>query len=209
MFENLPHINGLNFFDLRLESHKLKGKNLVNKKYLMPNLGKYFSQEDFASIYFAYTDESLNFYFDVKHSFTKAEFPEYRRADSIEIFIDTRSLKTKGYLTKFCHHFVFFAKEVSGYFGKEVTRFKLDDMHNLADEKNLVAESIIKPSSYILNIEIPKKALFGFDPNDTKHISFTYRINRYQDLCQSFNVDTKCNKIEKNPFLWPKFDLVD
>ena len=154
----------------------------------------------------AWNEKSLFFIFDIKTGFSKANI-DFRRGDSVEIFVDTRSLKTKGYITKFCHHFVFFAQEVKGYKAFEVTRFRTDDMHKICDPKDLLVEAIIKPKSYMLNIEIPSFCLFGFIPSEINYLSFSYRINRYESDPQNFNICSNEHVIEKSPHLWAKINL--
>jgi len=207
MFENLATISVLNFFDLKVDCHKLvKKTKLINKKYLLKSFSKLLNEQEFAKVYMAWDDEKLYFFFDIKHPYTKVS-QEFRRSDSIEIFVDTRSLKTKGYITKFCHHFVFFASDVKGYKAMEVTRFRTDDMHKLCDPSHFRVESIIKPKSYMVDIEIPKHCLVGFNPLEINYFSFTYRINRYGWLPQNFSVSSQEHVIEKSPYLWAKINL--
>ena len=89
----------------------------------------------------------------------------------------------------------------------EVTRFRSDDMHKLCDSKELIVESIIKPKTYMLNIEIPSSSLFGFNPSEIDYLSFTYKINRYEALPQHFSVSSIEHVIEKSPHLWAKLNF--
>ncbi|NGX41291.1 MAG: hypothetical protein KR126chlam4_01130 [Candidatus Anoxychlamydiales bacterium] len=206
--ENFPSIKILNFFDIFVDLEKYKSKaKLLSKKYLLKSFSSLLNEEEFSKVYMSYDEKGLYFIFDVKVSFTKAFFPEYQRADSIEVFIDTRSLKTKGYITKFCHHFVFFAEDIKGYKAREITRFRQDDMHTLADPKDLKVDSIIKPKSYMVDIHIPNFCLTGYNIADINYLSFTYKINRYQMPAQNFCVSSNEHRIEKSPHLWAKMNL--
>ncbi|NGX34754.1 MAG: hypothetical protein K1060chlam1_01108 [Candidatus Anoxychlamydiales bacterium] len=208
-FENFPNIKILNFFDINIDLEKYVSKaKLFSKKYVLKSFSSILNEEEFAKIYMAYNEKGLYFIFDVKTPFTKAFFPEYQRADSIEVFIDTRSLKTKGYITKFCHHFVFFAEDIKGYKAREITRFRADDMHAICGSKDLKVDSIVKPKSYMLDIHIPSFCLTGFNPIDINYLSFTYRINRYQMPPQNFSVSSNEHVIEKSPHLWAKMNLL-
>lgn len=207
-FENFPNIKLLNFFDVGIELEKYLSKaKLLSKKYLLNSFSSLLNEEEFAKVYMAYDLKGLYFIFDIKTPFTKAFFPEYLRGDSIEIFIDTRSLKTKGYITKFCHHFVFFAEDIKSYKAREITRFRADDMHTLADPKDLKVESFIHPKSYMLDIFIPASSLTGFNPLEINYFSFTYKINRYQMPAQNFCLSSLEHNIEKSPHLWAKMNL--
>ena len=121
-----------------------------------------------------------------------ALYPEYQKGDSVEIFIDTRDLKKVHSLTEFCHHFVFLPhqekKEVSGY---EVTRFSRESAHALADPNLLKGQTTHKRFSYEMEITIPQKALFGYDPKNFPRLGFTYRVNRYALPAQHFSVSSK------------------
>ncbi len=208
IFENFPNIKILNFFDIAIDVEKYRSKaKFFSKKYLLRSFSSLLDEEQFAKVYMAYDKKGLYFIFDVKTTFTKAFFPDYRKGDSVEIFIDTRSLKTKGYITKFCHHFVFFPEDVKGYKAREITRFRAEDMHVIADPKDLKVDSIIKPKSYMLDIYIPDFCLTGFDLADIDHLSFTYKINRYQMPAQHFCVSSNEHQIEKSPHLWAKLNL--
>ncbi len=209
MYENLPSLKVLNFFDLNVDCYKLSTKpKLLNKKYLIKSFCSLLDESEFAQVYMAWSESGLYFIFDVNLAFTKVS-SEFKKSDSIEIFIDTRSLKTKGYITKFCHHFVFFAQEIKGYKAVEITRFSTDDMHKLCDPKDLIVESIIKPKSYMLNIEIPSSCLVGFNPSEIKYLSLTYRINRFDSSSQHFSLSSIEHNIEKSPHLWAKFNFID
>lgn len=205
MYEDLPSVKVLNFFDLNIDCFNLSSKaKLLNNKYLIKSFCSLLGEEEFAKVYMAWSEKSLYFIFDVGHPFTKIS-SDFRRCDSVEIFIDTRSLKTKGYITNFCHHFVFYPQEIKGHKGMEVTRFTADDMHTLCDSRQLIVESMIKPKSYLLNIEIPSNCLVGFNPSEIDYLSLTYRINRFEDTPQHFSVTSVEHVIEKSPHLWAKF----
>jgi hypothetical protein len=207
IYENLPSLKALNFFNLNIDCYKFLTKpKILNKKYLIKSFCLLLDEEEFAQVYMAWDEKGLYFIFNVNHPFTKASL-ELKKSDTIEIFIDTRSLKTKGYITKFCHHFIFFAQEVNGHKGMEITRFSGDDIHKLCDPKELIIESIIKPKSYMLNIEIPSICLVGFNPLEIDYLSFTYRINRFDDASQHFSLSSLEHSIEKSPHLWAKIIL--
>jgi len=55
----------------------------------------------------AYEDKLL-FLFNVDQKFEQIDQLSPRKGDSIELFIDTRDSKKAGFITKFCHHFIFF-----------------------------------------------------------------------------------------------------
>ncbi|OGN61429.1 MAG: hypothetical protein A3F40_01285 [Chlamydiae bacterium RIFCSPHIGHO2_12_FULL_27_8] len=206
MFEKKTFkINALNFFDLSLDIYKFESiAKLVSKKYLLPSFSNLLEEEEFAKVYIAYASDGIYLHFEINAPFTKGSMQETSKGDLIEIFIDSRALKTKGYLTKYSHHFVFVADEE---FGNEVTRFKFDDMHDICDRKFLKADSIIKPEKYMMTIKIDKDAIYGFNPKETKFLSFCYQINRYLLPNQTLNISSQEHKIEKSPHLWAKLNF--
>jgi len=202
MFEKLSALKALNFFDLKIDCYKLASKTrLLNKKYLLKSFCSLLNEEEFAKVYMGWNEKGLFFLFDVKNIVSRVNL-NHRQSDSVEIFIDTRSLKTKGYITKFCHHFVFFPEVIDGIFGKEITQFRSDDTHPLCSSKDLIVDSMVKPRSYILNIEIPYFCLFAFNPKEVNYLSFTYRINRPNMPPQHFCISSIEHSIEKSPHLW-------
>ncbi|MBN2478826.1 MAG: hypothetical protein JXA94_01220 [Parachlamydiales bacterium] len=210
MFDNISSIKALNFLDLKISVNKITSLSmLINKNNLLPSFEKFLNQEKFADVYMAFSKDGIYFYFEVSHPFSKINFEEYRRGDSVEIFIDTRSLKTQGYITKFCHHFVFFPEEKKGHQAKEVTKFRIDDMHKIADPNDFIVSSKIKPQSYFIEAFLPNKVLFGFNLNERNNISFCYRINRYLQPAQTFNISLDEHIIEKSPHLWAEISLKD
>ncbi|NGX56281.1 MAG: hypothetical protein K1060chlam5_00519 [Candidatus Anoxychlamydiales bacterium] len=209
MFESLNNLNPLNFFDIDIPIYPFGNfSKLINKKYQLSNLSKYLNQEDIAEVYVAYSNKGLFFHFDVNESFVKSTYPEVKRGDSIELFIDTRNLKTKGYITKFCHHFVFFMQPVQKLKAKEITRFSANDMHPICDHNLLKNRSYIKKNTYSMDITIPNDCLYGYDINNFSKMGFTYRINRYLKSSVNFNISDIEHKLERSPHLYSTLNLI-
>ena len=124
--------------------------------------------------------------------------------DLLELFIDTRDLKNSNVITRFCHHFIFYPEEEEGI---EVTRFRGDDNHELADPSLFSVKTTVKRASYILEIGIPKEALYGYDPLEFKRLGFTYRFQKKGGEKQHFNLSSDFFHIEKHPALWASLNL--
>lgn len=204
MFEELPSLSFLQFFAFCCDCHYSK-KFGLGEKFLLPSLSELSSEESFSKVFVAWNEENvlIELFFDVP--FQEVNFTDFRKGDSVEIFIDTRNLKKNGYVTKFSHHFVFFPDSV---YGKELTKFRMDDAHLLADPAFFKVKSRFKKNSYSMNIEIASKALFGFDPENFKEFGFTYRINRFNGLPQFFVLSSEEFNIEKHPDLWSTMKVV-
>lgn len=205
MFEEITSFSALSCFDLSIDVLFLKEKTLKiknSKKYLLMNTDFYLNEKSFANVYFAWKNDGFYFLFDIKQKFIESG-RDFRKKDSIEIFLDTRNVKTKGHITKFCHHFVFFPIEVDGLLAKEITRFKVDDFHEPA--KDFDVKTTFEKNSYFLNIFIPKESIYGF--NVENKMGFSYRINRFEKEAQNFSVSNEY-AVEKNPYFWATVNLI-
>ncbi|QVL57442.1 MAG: hypothetical protein KFB93_08720 [Simkaniaceae bacterium] len=124
--------------------------------------------------------------------------------DFLELFIDTRDLKNSNVMTRFCHHFIFYPEEEVGI---EVTRFRGDDSHEIADPSLFSVKTTVKRSSYLFEIGIPKEALYGYDPAEFKRLGFTYRFQKKNGEKMHFNLSSDFFHIEKHPALWASLNL--
>jgi hypothetical protein len=164
-------------------------------------------EETFADISMGWEAKGLHFQIASKKSFEDAFFPDYRKGDSVELFLDTRDLKSAGFLTRFCHHFVFFPKELEEGGSQEVTRFRTDDRHELCDPRLLECSCEFKRKGFLMKIFIPSECLYGYDPNSFDRIGFTYRINRPKGDPQHFVVSSDYLAIEQQPSLWSSIQM--
>lgn len=168
-------------------------KGGMPKHHLLPSTSLICSEQSVADLFGAWSEEGLEF---IINPSTKEAF------DSIEIFIDTRDVKTSGYNTRFCHHFFFSCTEDA--YAEERTHFRGNDKHALADA-NLLFSKISK--SHSVSIQIPKAALIGFEPLQFKRLGFTYRINKDGKAVQHFSASSVDYKIEEEPSLWATLEF--
>ena len=201
----------INFFQITADCNYLppaKEKKFPNltktqaQKYLLPDTSKICSEEAFAEISLGWNEEGVEAYIQVEHPFKQAVYPDVARGDSVELFIDTRDVKSAGFNTRFCHHFFFLAEGVDGHFAGEITRFRTEDVHPLCESKELKVKSLTQSDGYTLNIFIFIFCLYGYDPEQFKRLGFTYRINRAGGFPQHFTVVTDDFPIEQQPSLW-------
>lgn len=172
------------------------------QKMLLPDTSDLCSEESFAEVSLGWNEEGLEAYIKVNRPFKRAFYPEVDRGDSVELFIDTRDVKTSGFNTRFCHHFFFLAEGVEGHFAGEITKFRTEDVHPLCDPSDLKVKSLVQSSGYILNIFIPSHCLYGYDPDQFKRLGFAYRINQADGFSQHYTVVTEDFPIEQQPSLW-------
>lgn len=173
-----------------------------HQKYLLPNTSALCNQEHFADVALGWNQEGIEAFVKIKEPFQQIYYPEIAKGDSVELFIDTRDVKTSGYNTRFCHHFFFLPEAAEGHVAGELTRFRTEDRHELCDPKELQVKATFKESSYQLNLFIPSQCLHGYDPDQFKRMGFTYRINRATGGSQHFSVTSEEYQIEQQPSLW-------
>lgn len=203
VFKQIPSISSLVFFDVTVACcHIGQSKLIVHNKFKLPDLASYLDEDEFAHVYAAWHEDKMHFHVEVDGPFEKGDFNDFHKADSVEIFIDTRNLKQKTTLGRFCHHFVFFPEKVEGAYGHEFTRFRGDDVHTLCKPTELQVESIVRPNSTTLDIVIPASCMHGYSPKEFPKIGFSYRINKKDAEPQHFSNTSKEVQFEKNPSLW-------
>lgn len=206
----------VNFFQLHFECLKLPGESKkggvykINDnnfdQYKLPLTDSLTKDRPFANIALGWSHEGLECCVKVDEPFIKASFPNLSSGDSVELFIDTRDIKTSGYNTRFCHHFYFLPESVDGRTAGEITRFRTDDKHDLCEGNELRVKSSIKKNSYVLNIFIPSSCLVGYDPDQYGRLGFTYRINHGGESMH-LSVITSEYQLEQLPSLWSSLRL--
>ena len=197
--EKIVRVSGFNFFLFQLSIKNFEDKILDNKKYLIPDFSEYTPSENPLHLYAAYKDKGLYFRFSFDFPFTVCNQTDFRKGDSIEVFIDTRDNKEVQSITKFCHHFIFFPDTQTG---KEITRFRLEDRHDFCDEKALEIKSFFSNNSFSADLFIPSYCLTGYDPDQYSRVGFCYRVNRMGKEPLFFNVLPEEYSLEQNPSLW-------
>lgn len=206
----------VNFFQVSFDCHHLPeakqapfALSLKNyAKYLLPDVSALTGQTSFAEVAMGWSQEGLEILAIIHQPYLKALYPQYDKADSMEICLDTRDVKTSGYNTRFCHHFVFLPEAVEGLQAGELTKFRTEDMHPLCASAELAVQSSLKPDLYILQCHIPSNCLFGYDPEQFDRLGMTYRINRAQGLPQEFSVLAEDYKFQEQPSLWASVRLI-
>lgn len=198
----LSPILPIDFFQITLQAQPYNHKEKWSKKHLLPNFSNLLSDPFFASVSMGIHQKGIHFHIAFLQAFSDCQLPNYQKGDSVEIFIDTRDLKSAGYLNKFCHHFIFLPIEVDGVKAMEVTTFRTDDRHELCESELLKVDSTFKKKSFEMEIEIPSRCLVGYDPTSFDRMGFTYRINRHVGNPQHFSLSSKYLTVEKESKKW-------
>lgn len=210
IFDQLEPFQMASFFELHFDL--VKEGNLPKKEsyvdpYLLPDTSELISEVSFSEVAMCYNEKGLCIKVLVHKPFENTNYTQFAYGDCIELFFDTRDIKSARIIHKFCHHFVFFPKPEQEVSALEVTQFRGEDSHTLCDHKLLHVETTFHKTSYEMDIFIENTALFGFDPQRFQRLGFCYRINRKNGDSQNFNVSSKSYSFEKHPNLWASFNL--
>lgn len=196
----------INYFSLEVDCYQVLDGNLQDK-HRLPYTSILCDEETFADLYLGWSREGIYAKAIVRKPVTESCFPSPEEGDSVELFIDTRDRKSGGFNTRFCHHFCFLPEAVEGLMGREITRFRTEDAHELCNPIDLVVSVDLKKNSYIMHIFIPAHCLVGYDPDQMKRMGFTYRINRPNQSSQHFSLLSTEYQIDQQPSLWSTLKL--
>lgn len=198
------------FFQIELDCHSLKKPSAreLSQKHQLPDLSFLTLDTHFADLFLGWSPKGIGVKIHVNTPITRTMYPEFSLGDGAEIFIDTRDMKSAGFNTRFCHHFIFLPEKIEGVQALEVTRFRTEDTHTLCDPDELDLTITKNTSSYTLFIFIPKHCLLGYEPDQFNRIGFSYRVNRYGKNSQHFGANTVEFAIEQFPSLWTSMKLI-
>lgn len=188
LFEQIQ-LRPITFFPLEFSCASADRK--LSKEHLLPNTADLCGDESFAEVFLGWNDGGL---------LCTVESPS---CESVELFIDTRDMKSAGFATRFCHHFTF------TYEGEknESTKFRTEDAHELCPSQDLGLEMDHKGKKRLFQIAIPAHCLHGYEPKQFSRIGFTYRLKSRDGDLQHLSAVTEEFAIEQSPSLWSTMRL--
>jgi hypothetical protein len=209
--EQCPPLMPMEFF--ALEGHLRYSKSppsskLMRRSFLLTDTSEWLAEERFAEVALAWNESGIFVDVDVQKPFEEALYPRFSEGDAVELFFDTRDLKTAGFANRFCHQFIFLPQAVQGIKAQEITHFRTEDVHSLCDAEDLHVSVEIGKKNYELQIFIPSHCLHGFDPVAFDRIGFTYRIHRFKGPPQNFALSSQHFSLEQHPRFWASFKFV-
>ena len=213
----LPSLTPAHFFALAVECHRGGGADLkkaLPKKCRLPDTTELCGEEGFAQVSMAWDEGGVTINVASAAPFTTPVVPEYGRGDSIELFFDTRDIKSAGVTSRFCHHFVCLPHAVGeAPQMQEVTRFRSEEVHERCNPIDLIVAVDPKGGGEgcisSVKIFIPSHCLFGYDPQQFDRLGFTYRISRRGGAPQHFSASSSEFPVDQKPALWSSLRLVD
>lgn len=213
MLEEILPLTPVHFFAFSVDCFYYKGKKEVSlpKSHFLPDLSSFHNEKPFADVALGWSEKGIFATFNVKSPFSHSSFPDFQSGDAVELFFDTRDVKTSGFNTRFCHHFFFLPERVEIDEGiiqaGEITRFRTEDKHELCDPSLLFISSVKEKKGYMLHLFIPIECLHGYDPFQFDRLGFTYRIQRAGGMPQFFSASSEDFSIEQHPSLWATLRL--
>jgi hypothetical protein len=211
VLEKLPALAPLEFFAIEdglRYSKSPPSSKLMRRGFLLPDTSEWLAEEHFADVAAAWNESGLFFGIFVNKPFEESLYPRFSDGDAVELFFDTRDLKTAGFTTRFCHHFLFLPESVQGIQAEELTHFRTEDTHPICDPADLQITAEFDKKGYELQIFIPAHCLHGFDPSSFERLGFTYRIHRLKGLPQHFSLSSQHFTLEQHPRLWATFKFI-
>lgn len=212
MFEDkFVPLSPINFFQISADCHHTKSELTTSnlRTHQLPDISSISNEDSFADVAMGWNIDGIEVLVHIKEPMHEVYYPEVSRGDSVELFFDTRDVKTSGFNTRFCHHFFFLPEAFEGHAAGEITRFRTEDVHELCDPRELKVKVLKgKKEGYTLIISIPSHCLYGYDPEQFNRLGFTYRINRAGGAPQHFSVMTQDYQIDQQPSLWSSIRLV-
>jgi hypothetical protein len=206
--EECPPLKPSEFFAITKELHYAKSppsSKLMRKHFLLPDLSEWLAEERFADLGMAWNEEGIFVGVSFDKPFEEAFYPRFSDGEAVELFFDTRDLKTAGFATRFCHQFVFLPQPVQGIQAQELSHFRSEDTHPLCDSGDLQVSAEFGKKNFEMQIFIPAHCLHGFDPASFERIGFTYRIHRSKAAPQHFALTSQHFSLEQHPRLWASF----
>lgn len=207
----LPSIDAASFFLVSHVCVKASEKTFFAKPqaniYQLPLFADYLHEDAFGAVSLSWSEEGLFLFVKVDKPFEDSFFPDVQKGDAFECFIDTKGLGQAHTFHKYCHHFVFLPKEVDGLIGAELSSFRGEDRHELADASKFLVRSRFLKHGYEMEIVIPEISLFGYSPEEEQKIFFAYRLHRKGGNPMHFPMSGLDYQIESQPLLWAKIRL--
>ncbi len=212
MWESEPELfcRATQFFACVADCHSLSSLSESPEKTggFLANTSCLTEEDPFADVAIGWHEEGIKVDIAVHQPLQKCVYPQLTQGDAVELFFDTRDLKTASLPSRFCHHFFFLPDPVEEVQRGELTRFRGEDRHPLASPEDLICDVHRLPKGYRMTISLPAKVLFGYDPSQFQRLGFTYRIHRFQGKPQHFTVCSPDFSIPQQPALWATLRLV-
>ncbi len=205
IYEKVPHEL---LFTFEIECFRGPFNKNACTPWQLPSFEKKAKIDGSARVHMAWDMQGLSFRFQVPYEGTfRCVHPNIQEGDSIELFIDTRNVKTSRSTHRFFHHFFFLPERIDGIQCGEITKFRSLDTHPLAPQKEFGLAIITQDGQYVMDIHIPSHCLHGYHPEVGEQLGLCYTINRYQKRPYSWPFSEEQASLCYQPHLFPTITL--
>lgn len=180
---------------------------LYRDPVLLPEISGLLSENSLGSVALGWSREGVYGTVSVRYPVEECCFPDYRKGDAFELFLDTRDNKRAGAVHRFCHAFVFFPSEIQGVHACEVTKFRAEDTHPLCDPSDLTVSTQFTKKGYELTFCVRAGALHGYDPEQFPSLGFAYRIHAKGKQPENFPLSDRYFDPLQHPAFWASLVL--
>ena len=175
----------------------------VPASWRLPSFQKLYGKKSGTAAYMAWDVHALYFRFDVETDQICASYPAIEKGDAIELFIDTRNVKTARSTHRFYHHFFFLPERIEGVQCGEITRFRTQDRHPMARQTDLSIHVERTQKGYTASIEVLAECLHGYHPEVGERIGFYYRVHRHGADVDEWAFSNPQSGLHQHPHLFP------
>jgi hypothetical protein len=167
----------------------------------------------FATMWMAWSPEALWFAVRVERTRPPQVMPNRPAAgDCIELYIDTRDVRSAHRAGRYCHKFIMAPVGRSGRAQKpffdhvDVARATASPPKVLPEQVELAA--VVDREFYSMEIRIPAEALFGYDIETNRRLGFAYVVHDIERPMQVWPHESEL-PLWVDPGLWAVVELVD
>ncbi len=176
--------------------------------FQVPDLTEIDGRKPYADFYMAWNDAGLYFAVHVrKTAGMEVQTKRPLRGDGLQIWVDTRDVRTAHRASRYCHHFYFLPSKGSRKpVGGQVRIRRARAQGKPCDPDRLGVASKATRTGYRMEIHLPTEVLQGFDPEENNRLGFTYLL-RDRKLGRQFWTADEPLPISYDPSLWGTVEL--
>lgn len=177
-------------------------------RYLLPHLAGMDGAPRFADVYAAWNEDWLAFAFAVRGKRrVRVNTRRFWEGDCVEVWIDTRDVRSSHKPSRHCHHFYFLPKGGGRSGNDPVGRQASSFPSPKCSAEDIEVASTIGRDGYIIEAVIYATGLFGYDVDECDRIGFNYNIND-TELGSQYWLWGKGFPIHADPSFWGTLELV-
>ncbi|MDA0747957.1 MAG: hypothetical protein O2954_15660 [bacterium] len=194
----------------RENAPKIDGKlSDWDERYLLTDLGVLDGREPFANVYAGWNDGGVYLAVDVLRAVEmETDVKRPLRGDGLQVWVDTRDVRTAHRASRYCHHFYFLpAKGSRKPVGGQVRIRRARSQGKPCDPSHLEVACSTTRSGYRMEMKLPAEVLTGFDPEENTRLGFTYLL-RDRKLGRQYWTADEPLPVSYDPSLWGTLELV-